>query len=214
METKISKIQFRQDTQANWDISSDIPSKGEPCYVLDNGIFKIGDGEHTFKELPTQSTPKDTGFLTEPIDDGNSYARKREPNEKIGEWVLIPSLDKRKTLNDLIVAEPNTELDMNYTININGEEKEVYGSKITSYITAEAEELVETTLKTNISKLILTNGIINSDNHHNYILPINTTEFTANILLDEENGALRVISKSNNRREESLLELYIIYTKN
>lgn len=47
METKISKIQFRQDTQANWENINPILGKGEPGYVISGegaGLFKIGDG--------------------------------------------------------------------------------------------------------------------------------------------------------------------------
>ena len=54
--TKVIKIvyQFRRDTAANWLANKDvIPAAGEPCFVIDQNILKIGDGETTFENLPS-----------------------------------------------------------------------------------------------------------------------------------------------------------------
>lgn len=46
------QIQFRRDTAANWELHKDvIPAIGEPCFVTDKNILKIGDGEKHFWEL-------------------------------------------------------------------------------------------------------------------------------------------------------------------
>lgn len=53
--TKIIKtvIQFRRDSAANWIINKDVvPAVGEPCFVIDENILKIGDGVTTFENLP------------------------------------------------------------------------------------------------------------------------------------------------------------------
>ena len=54
MATNLVKmqIQFRRDTAANWELHGDvIPAAGEPCFVIDKNILKIGDGETKFKDL-------------------------------------------------------------------------------------------------------------------------------------------------------------------
>lgn len=46
------QIQFRRDTSANWELYKDIvPAVGEPCFVIDKNILKIGDGVTTFENL-------------------------------------------------------------------------------------------------------------------------------------------------------------------
>ena len=52
--TKTIKIiyQFRRDTAANWLANKDvIPAAGEPCFIIDENILKIGDGTTTFENL-------------------------------------------------------------------------------------------------------------------------------------------------------------------
>ena len=46
-------IQFRRDTSANWLLHKDvIPAAGEPCFEIDTGVLKIGDGSTTYENLP------------------------------------------------------------------------------------------------------------------------------------------------------------------
>lgn len=52
--TKTIKIiyQFRRDTAANWLANKDvIPAAGEPCFITDKNILKIGDGKTIFENL-------------------------------------------------------------------------------------------------------------------------------------------------------------------
>lgn len=52
--TKLIKmtIQFRRDTNANWLLHKDIiPAAGEPCFDLDLGTLKVGDGKKTYEQL-------------------------------------------------------------------------------------------------------------------------------------------------------------------
>ena len=47
-------IQLRRDTAANWELHKDIvPAAGEPCFVTDKNILKVGDGVTTFEKLQT-----------------------------------------------------------------------------------------------------------------------------------------------------------------
>lgn len=55
MSTQIMKmtIQFRRDTTENWYLHRDIvPAAGEPCFDLDLGTLKIGDGVTSYENLP------------------------------------------------------------------------------------------------------------------------------------------------------------------
>lgn len=46
-------IQFKRDTSANWVTNKDvIPAAGEPCYDVNAGTLKIGDGVTTYENLP------------------------------------------------------------------------------------------------------------------------------------------------------------------
>ena len=52
MSTIRTRIQFRRDTAANWLLYKDIiPAAGEPCFEVDTGVFKIGDGVTTYENL-------------------------------------------------------------------------------------------------------------------------------------------------------------------
>ena len=45
-------IQLRRDIAANWELYKDIvPAAGEPCFVTDKNILKIGDGVTSFGQL-------------------------------------------------------------------------------------------------------------------------------------------------------------------
>lgn len=45
-------FQFRRATAEEWLLNKDVkPAAGEPCFVIDKNILKIGDGVHTFEQL-------------------------------------------------------------------------------------------------------------------------------------------------------------------
>ena len=45
-----TKIQLRRDTTANWILNKDVvPGAGEPCFDVDTGELKIGDGATTYE---------------------------------------------------------------------------------------------------------------------------------------------------------------------
>ena len=51
--TIMTIFQLRRDTSANWAINKDVvPFAGEPCYDMDAGTLKIGDGTTTYENLP------------------------------------------------------------------------------------------------------------------------------------------------------------------
>lgn len=50
--TMKTKIQVRRDTTANWLANKDVvPAAGEPCFDLELGTLKIGDGVTTYENL-------------------------------------------------------------------------------------------------------------------------------------------------------------------
>ena len=52
-KTMKTTIQLRRDTTANWLANKDVvPAEGEPCYDLELGILKVGDGTTTHENLP------------------------------------------------------------------------------------------------------------------------------------------------------------------
>ena len=54
MASKIIKtvFQFRRATESEWEANKTVvPAAGEPCFVTDKNILKIGDGETTFENL-------------------------------------------------------------------------------------------------------------------------------------------------------------------
>lgn len=63
------RIQFRRDTTANWELYKDvIPAAGEPCFDLDLGTLKIGDGVKTYEQLDVIGGSGDVALSA----DGNS----------------------------------------------------------------------------------------------------------------------------------------------
>ena len=69
MATKITRIQVRRDTLANWDANKEvILSDGEIGYEIDYYRFKIGQGGKTWEELP-YFTGMAAGGGTYPLDD-------------------------------------------------------------------------------------------------------------------------------------------------
>lgn len=51
-ETLKTQIQVRRDTTANWTANKDVvPAAGEPCYDLEQGTLKMGDGVTTYENL-------------------------------------------------------------------------------------------------------------------------------------------------------------------
>ena len=46
------RIQIRRDIWDNWELhKGEIPAAGEPCFIIDKNILKIGDGVTTFEKL-------------------------------------------------------------------------------------------------------------------------------------------------------------------
>lgn len=56
-------IQLRRDTAANWELNKTvIPAEGEPCFEIDTGILRIGDGVTAYGELPKIGAGAEVGI--------------------------------------------------------------------------------------------------------------------------------------------------------
>ena len=51
-ETIKSRFVLRRGKLEEWESVNPISYNGEPCFAYDENILKIGDGVHTWKELP------------------------------------------------------------------------------------------------------------------------------------------------------------------
>jgi len=49
----VTRIQLRRNNSTVWSSVNPIIESGEPCYELDTGVLKIGDGVTTYNTLPT-----------------------------------------------------------------------------------------------------------------------------------------------------------------
>lgn len=47
----MTQIQIRRDTSTNWSTNNPTPASGEPCYEIDTGKFKIGNGTTPYNNL-------------------------------------------------------------------------------------------------------------------------------------------------------------------
>lgn len=77
MAIKITQIQWRRGTSAEWDAANPILAAGEPGFVLDTGLYKIGDGTTAWTSLPYANTGEgggvsDHGLLTGRLDDDHT----------------------------------------------------------------------------------------------------------------------------------------------
>lgn len=120
--TKVIKtvIQFRRSTAAEWLANKDVvPAAGEPCFVIDENVLKIGDGETTFENLPAiggvdvsadekSLIIKDGTFRLLGFDDAQPGAQPRKAEDGTLEWIVPTG----KTLEELqtIVAGLQTDV--------------------------------------------------------------------------------------------------------
>ena len=120
MATTIIKtvIQLRRDTAENWLANKDvIPAAGEPCFELDTGVLKIGNGVTTYENLLPINGNEGVEFaadgksiiLEEGIlklagfDAAEIGAQPRKNAEGIIEWV-VPSTETTEGLQTTVAG--------------------------------------------------------------------------------------------------------------
>ena len=101
------RIKLRRDTTENWELHKNvIPAAGEPCFDLDLGTLKIGDGVKTYEQLNiigeggnvsvsadgTSITLSDNVFKLTGFDTAETGAQPRKKSDGTLEWI-VPSTD-------------------------------------------------------------------------------------------------------------------------
>ena len=108
-------IQLRRDYAVNWEQYQDIvPAAGEPCFVIDKNILKIGDGETTFENLKpiggdqfsitadgSSIILKDGAFKLAGFDEAAVGAMPRKNDEGQLEWVIQSTADVDQLKEDV-----------------------------------------------------------------------------------------------------------------
>ena len=218
MNNEITKIQFRQDTTQNWEETNPILASGEPAISLGKDVvFKIGDGVSHWKDLKALSS---TSIVSEAPDDGKLYGRVRDVEALAGTWVevVIPEIDKRKTINDLYQAELGQEVDMNFSVDVDGTSKKVYGvrKKLTgiNIDTREPEKIVD--CLSDVYSLIDIRGTFYCGHKHTYVINSYNPDCYTYIYLDDIEHMLKFGAKLNDSKEQlynCVAEIIVIYTK-
>lgn len=112
------RIKLRRDTTANWELHKDvIPAAGEPCFDLDLGTLKIGDGTKTYEQLDviggsgsvavsadgTSIVLSDGVFKLAGFDAAETGAQPRKKSDGTLEWI-VPSTDTVEGLQTTVAA--------------------------------------------------------------------------------------------------------------
>ena len=102
-------IQFRRDSTANWLANKDvIPAAGEPCFDLDQGTLKIGDGITKYADLKIMASYQNViekirmAGVDLPVAEDNSVEIPLATNDTAG--VVVGS----KMENKVYIAEDGT----------------------------------------------------------------------------------------------------------
>ena len=119
MASKVIKtvFQFRRAYAVDWEAhKNEIPAAGEPCFVIDENILKIGDGETTFENLkPINGVQveiaadgksvvlKDNVFKLLGFDDAEAGAQPRKAADGTLEWV-VPSTETVEGLQSAVAG--------------------------------------------------------------------------------------------------------------
>lgn len=212
METKISKIQFRQDTLENWQTANPILAVGEPGYVIAaKDYFVVGDGKTHFNDLPAQVIPENIKFINEPAPDGKLYGRTLQEGQETGEWQLVPLKDKQIIYSN----EYDTEIDLGYSyIDFQGNKKEVYAIRKHLLLNVEPLQKSIDLIITDVSDLLQVYGSIRLDAEHYYELPnLSNQDYEFNVYLDKENNNVMLYSKSKDKRDSAPVDIVLLYTK-
>lgn len=107
MASKTIKMvfQFRRATAAEWAQYPDVvPAAGEPCFVTDKNILKIGDGETTFEKLEPIN-----GVKADVAADGKSIVLEDNVFQLMGFDAAEVGAQPRKGENGLEWVVPSTE---------------------------------------------------------------------------------------------------------
>lgn len=216
MDDIITKIQFRQDTSANWEAADPTLATGEPAYDITNKAFKIGDGNSTWKNLPFLNSDS---IIEEPLADGKLYGRVRNVGADAGHWeeIIIPVVDTRKNFNDILQSEYNIPIDMGFDIVVNSNTKRVYGvkKKVSNINLREMNATFDAIIAGmgHIYSIVDIRGTF--DCGHGYTYQLNSINFECNTFTYLKDNALHLVATLTDvskQIDNGVAELFIMYT--
>lgn len=219
METLITQSQFRTDTLDNWNRNNPVLKVSEPAIAI-NGkdlIFKIGDGQSKWKDLPERGTGGES--ISDVSDDGKLYGRTRNVDAAGGYWqeIVLPEVDTRKNFNDVVQANYDEVIDMGFTVNVNDVEKEVYGvkKKVTGINLDTTVQDKNITVLADVYSLIDVRGTFCCGHNDIYTLNSYNPECYTYARLDSQADQLYlgVVRTSDEAIFNAYAEMYIMYTK-
>lgn len=105
----MTRIQLRRDTSANWSVNNPVPSAGEPCFEIDTGKLKIGDGSTKYNDLAYQGGGSSGGGAE--IDDTTTSTSKV--------WSSSKTSSEIQTVADEVTSTQSDLTDLKTTVNGN-----------------------------------------------------------------------------------------------
>ena len=105
----MTRIQLRRDTSANWATNNPVPSAGEPCFEIDTGKLKIGDGRTKYNDLAYQGGGSSGGGAE--IDDTTTSTSKV--------WSSSKTNTEVQAVADEVTSTQSNLTDLKTTVNGN-----------------------------------------------------------------------------------------------
>lgn len=213
---KISKIQFRQDSEANFRAINPVLDQGEPAYCTDTDTLYIGKEGVPFSQLQPQSSS--SAITVDVPDNGDLYLRRRFPNQT-GAWVNVQARYNEKTFADIIKQPYGEELDMNFDYIDNlGIRTHVYAQRFLLKVnqnanTFDTQSILNPSETFKVKKILQVGGTIMADQDHEYMIPSSTASCTCNVVFDKQHSTVSVNSTSTSDRTEASIDLWVIYTR-
>jgi hypothetical protein len=149
-------FQFRRDTAANWLAHKDvIPAAGEPCFVIDENVLKIGDGETTFENLQAIGG---TGISV--AADGKSIVFENDVFKLMGfDTAEVGAQPRKNADGKLEWVVPSTETVEGLQTTISGMQSDIEALKKAVGTPTDGEGALDTRVKTLEEQI----GILNGD---------------------------------------------------
>ena len=205
MDTKITKIIFRQDDAVNMqDVKL---AKGEPAVALNGNsiIFKIGNGIDTFNNLPTIQTDH---IIEEPVVDGEYLRKKQGDNYS---WVTRE--DNRKIIADLLSQDYDVEYDMGYDIrDASGNIKHVYGIRKSFIVSIDANTKDIRDIQTGVHNTIEFGGSLVAGNNGKYSI-LSNNDISKSCLYITPDNIVKLETTTACDRLDNLVDVWVTYTK-
>lgn len=205
MDTKITKIIFRQDDAVN--MQNVVLAKGEPAIALRGNsiIFKIGNGVDTFDNLPVIQTDH---TIEEPLVDGE-YLRKKQGDDY--SWVTRE--DNRKIIADLLSQNYDVEYDMGYDIkDTSGNTKHVYGIRKSFIVSIDANVKDIRDIQTGVHNIVEFGGSLVAGNNGKYSI-LSNNDMSKSCLYITPDNIVKLETTTVCDRLDNLVDVWVTYTK-